>query len=1022
MADEELSTGGFSHSRKPRWDGFYDTCHPETREKLLLTRVKGHESTVSLADWAGTFAIHKALGALRPTAWWPVEGQGVEGAVAFAVFTPWESTLKQDLAKGYQCKPAELAALAECLINGLDQLHATAQRPHGALRPECLVFPKLSVEKHDSLAPRLTGLVPLDETDPRDRGDRRRVGHLLYAAITGVETKPRVEAPDFGLAWSNVSLPRKNGWKKFIEELTNGSLDNESYGQIRLRIGKLQGGKLTIVGGLLIVMVCCVWYFNFKGPAGKGGEPKVVSQLSNPTNVGTTGINLTNPVTKLRTAEPAWLMALKADKKLFQDLGLSSEVSGSRLQSDIENWWKNLPKPQAEVWVRLNFPKPASLGFDEGTPDVLRDEVKRRLVYSQQSGELSTAQKDLAGEIDDWLGSLMWGQEEIEALIRSQVTMGASNVLKGKILNFGPEVNPLEEYPKALKGLTNAPQFYPANFKGWGEKGWSELSADQKSEAAGNLSDVWRNDLVAWANFEPPGLDGPEKQAKDLRNRANEAKVDTTTLDSFLREANTQYAALVLKSRLRHYQNREEAQKALDDVVRKPLNDAANALKEAEKRIGYEKARNARIARENKLQELDKLDKNMAQTATKDSQTSGGVRKARAELRKLLDVARARDDAKEVSFTFPVAESFYQESEDKAWVEEAKASVDFKSIDSLVAIRSALELKLLDKPSGFAESRTLAIELKKLADKLAEDVINQAKASDADRALRASKTAQKDVAKALQTLEEQLKSFPGTVTNQSIQLREELVKVHNWLNLPQFRFTESGWSPTNQPAAGAGWDSKYPEVAARIKEFQDSIEQWKEADKRIPEVHQFKDAAEFNELNILFRRPLLSGKARFIDAWTSLQGYHPLIQEGESLKASKDANLLSDYIAKVKDQRPPYFKTLASALQTQLSEVRKKAQEDAQRKAKSLEFEALKAKFVTAAKGVGGITFSGTKYTATRGVGKNVARNWMTELEANRSKYLALSSELDTTADKSQIERELEGLKKALQSNIDFGD
>ena len=286
MADDQIITGGFSHPRQPRRDGsgFYETLHPETGERLLLTRVENADSKASVADWGQTFATLEALGAVSPTAWWPVVRQGVDGDVAYAAFTPWKSTLSQDLAKGYHCKPVELIALAEGLVDGLGQLQATAQRPHGSLRPECIVFPRSSGEGHDSLSPRLTGLVPLEETDPREQQDRRRLGHILYAAITGAETN-FMGVPDFGIAWSDVDLPGKNSWKKLIEELTSGSLDNVPYDQIRLRLGKGKGGKLPVVpiiAGVVVVANNCQCLCHRPTVAALGGMGGGAAVLANP--------------------------------------------------------------------------------------------------------------------------------------------------------------------------------------------------------------------------------------------------------------------------------------------------------------------------------------------------------------------------------------------------------------------------------------------------------------------------------------------------------------------------------------------------------------------------------------------------------------------------------------------------------------------------------------------------------------------------------------------------------------------
>jgi hypothetical protein len=91
-------------------------------------------------------------------------------------------------------------------------------------------------------------------------------------------------------------------------------------------------------------------------------------------------------------------------------------------------------------------------------------------------------------------------------------------------------------------------------------------------------------------------------------------------------------------------------------------------------------------------------------------------------------------------------------------------------------------------------------------------------------------------------------------------------------------------------------------------------------------------------------------------------------------------------------------------------------------RAKRGELETLKKGLVDAAKGAGGLTFAGTKYPRSRGVAKSAAKRWLTELDGNRAKYVALSSELDPSADKSKLDKELDDLKKALQEAIAFGD
>ncbi len=250
MPDGSVTSGPYSHPERSRRDGYHDTLHPETGERLLLARYEVAQQIASGGGWSTAFELQQRFAGMSPAAWWPVSGWGVEGGIAYVAYPVWKATLADDISKGYRCKGPEAVALASCLIDGLAQLEAVAQRPHAALRTTSVVFPGQSGGDHDSLSPRLTGLVPIEETDPRQHhADRRQVGYLLYGAIIGADPNFRSE-PDFGSVWEDINIPDKKGWKKLIEELTSGALDNQPYDQIRKSLGRLGGG----VGGKLVLV------------------------------------------------------------------------------------------------------------------------------------------------------------------------------------------------------------------------------------------------------------------------------------------------------------------------------------------------------------------------------------------------------------------------------------------------------------------------------------------------------------------------------------------------------------------------------------------------------------------------------------------------------------------------------------------------------------------------------------------------------------------------------------------------
>jgi hypothetical protein len=1064
MADDQTITGGFSHAGQPRRDGFYDTLHPETGERLLLTRVENADSKASVADWGQTFATLEALGAVSPTAWWPIVRQGVDGEVAFAAFAPWKSTLSQDLAKGYRCKSAELLALAECLADGLGQLQATAQRPHGALRPDCIVFPRSAGDEHDSLSPRLTGLVPLEETDPREQDDRRRLGHLLYAAITGAETNFR-GVPDFGIAWADVDLPGKNSWKKLIEELTSGNLDNVPYDQIRLRLGKGKGGKFPVVpiiaGVVVVALAAGGWILLKKKPdepdkvergGSDGSNALVVVPATNPLVIPKTNppVVVVKPVVDPPpTSDEPWLANLKTNTVLQEALSIRRPMSKGSVESQVRRWWDDVPTSRADAWIRLDFPRPLQLTLDAGTPGVLLAEVTRRRAFQAEAARLPQAQKDLEEEVGEWVQSLGWNQRDIQGLIRTQVLLGASNALRSKTLVFSRENAAVEEYPRAMAGATNAPHLYPVQFKGW-PRGWAELTTDQKVTAATHLRDIWRNDLKAWVEFEPPKLEGPEARANELRAKAREKAIQASVFEPSLGKAKEAFDGVNAQCRLRRFRNREDAQQAVKAAVEGPLKAAEAAIDGAAVTLAQQKAAQERAQR---LTDLQEKDKELVRNATTAANLPGGVRKAREELRKLIEAEKVK--AAGFDFNFPGAEGLWRQLEDRAWVEEARATVDRTSTNSLATVRSDLERKLQPKlPSEYPESRKYAQELqterttliaaaekkamqdaelaRQRADQEAETARQRAAQDDLDRAAAAQTTAKTNVQEAIRALEEKLKTAPGSATNQSFAALVELREVQGWLaNLPAaLKVEEPGWVPPAQdPVRKPTWGG-LKQVDDRYTAYDRLKGIWAEAKISAERLDRLETAQEFQNLNTRLSDPALQNKAFFNEPRTKVSSALPEVTRGEGLRTRSlpgDAAGLSAYITEVdtylKEPKPayPYFTRLGDELKQSAERARTRVADLAKEGQEKQRLAALKANVVGYAKAAGVDVF-GVDNPSVRGMKAATAKRYREQLAASRTEIIGLLTKLEPGTDRAAVEKQLDRLDSTLKGFEATGD
>lgn len=1047
MADEQPITGGFSHAPQPRRDGFYDTLHPETGERLLLSRVEKADSRAPIADWGQAFAVLEALGAVKPTAWWPVVRQGVDGEVAYAAFAPWKGALSQDLAKGYRCKAAELVALAECLVDGLGQLQSTAQRPHGSLRPDCIVFPRSPGDLHDSLSPRLTGLIPLEETDPREQDDRRRLGHLLYAAITGAETNFR-GVPDFGIAWADVDLPGKNSWKKLIEELTSGNLDNVPYDQIRLRLGKGKGGKFPVVpviaGVVVVALAAGGWILIKKKPPDQGGGGSNAIVVVPPTNPPVTP--KTNPpvvvvkpvVDPPPTTDEPWLANLKTNTVLQEALSIRRPMSKGSVESQVRRWWDDVPTSRADAWIRLDFPRPPQLTLDAGTPGVLLAEVTRRRAFQAESSRLPQAQKDLEVEIGEWVQALGWNQGDIEGLIRRQVLLGASNTLRSKTLVFSRENVALEEYPRAMAGATNAPHLYPVQFKGW-PRGWAELTPAQKTAGATHLRDIWRNDLKAWVEFEPPKLEGPDARANELRTKAREKGIQASVFEPSLGKAKDAFDGVNAQCRLRRFRNREDAQEAVKAAVDGPLKEAADAIQRAEGSLAQQKAEKERLQR---LTDLQDKDRELVRNATTAANLPGGVRKAREDLRKQIEAEKLK--AAGLDFNFPGAEGLWRQLEDRAWVEEARATVDRTSTNSLANVRMDLERKLQPKPpSEYPESRkyvqdlqtersTLVAAQEKKAKEDAEAGLRKAEADDMTRATSARTTAKANVQQAVRDLEAQLKNSPGSVTNQSAAALVELKQVQGWLdNVPAALQTDApGWQPPPQdPPRNPAW-SGYKQVEDRYAAYDRLKGIWGDAQKAVQGLDRLETAQEFQNINTRLADPSIQNKTAFDGARTKVSTVLPEVTRGEGLRTrsmpdteSPLRTYISDLDAYLKESKPayPYFKRLEEDLAKLQAQARSRLTDLASRNQEKQRLVDLKTSVGVFAKAAGVDVFD-QKNSPVRGMKRATATKYLAQLASIRVELLALLTKIEPGTDRAAVEKQLDRINSRLKGFEDTGD
>jgi hypothetical protein len=518
--------------------------------------------------------------------------------------------------------------------------------------------------------------------------------------------------------------------------------------------------------------------------------------------------------------------------------------------------------------------------------------------------------------------------------------------------------------------------------------------------------------------------------------------------EPFLQQASTAAAGVQLQCRLRRFRSREEAQRSADLAMEEAFKEAAAAIQRAEGSLAQQRAEQERQRR---LKALEDLDKNIVTTATAAADLPGGVRKAREELRKRIDAEKPNAG----DFQFSGAEGLYRRLEDRAFVEEAQATVVSTSTNSLANVRLDLERKLLNKPAAdFPRSTELirklsedraalvsAAERKAIQDaelarqraaQEAETARLKAVQDDQDRATTARMAAKANVQEAIRALEEKLKTAPGIATNQSFAALVELREVQGWLaNLPAaLKVEEPGWVPPAQdPVRKPTWGG-LKQVDDRYAAFDRLKGIWADAKTAAEGLDRFATAQQFQNLNTRLSDPALQNKTFFNEARTKVSAVLPEVTRGEGLRTRSlpnDVPGLSAYIDEVdsylKEPKPayPYFTRLGDELKQSAERARTRAADLAKEGQEKQRLAALKANVVGYAKAAGVDVF-GVDNPSVRGMKAATAKRYREQLAASRTEIIGLLTKLEPGTDRAAVEKQLDRLDSTLKGFEDTGD
>ncbi len=508
MSDDQGKAGPFSFdpAGRQRARGFYSTTHPESGTRCQIRVVETAETIGSAAEWSAVFVLQQQVGKAPGSAWFPVLDHGVEGGRVHAVFPDWRRTLAEELSEGYRANDSEVQALAQALVAALAQLQTLGNRVHGALRPDAVLFPE-GAGGHDSLQPRVTGLIPLEDTDPLRRDhDRRAVGYLLHGYIVGAETNFRGD-PEFGSAWDEAPLKRKGPWKKFIGELTSGTLDSAPYEELGKRVRNLgQGSRAPMLAGGLVLALAAIGAGIFFArrqiivTPPPGDNPPWLASLANLTPTQQTALGIPDP-----RPPKNWKEATNG----------------------IATWWKNgVPAHPADLWLPVFYQNPQGPRFDANLGGDVVAELQRRSVdYPNSIRAIRNRQESIPGELASWARDkdLVWGYDPLDSLIRElALNRVANEVRKSPRRDWASEGDSQacqQAYDAArdqvIRDLAGPPYQVvgPDKFVGW-----KSLLPKQKDQAFGELlRPEFATNIAVWAQkFKLPPDPKPEVPKTDV--------------------------------------------------------------------------------------------------------------------------------------------------------------------------------------------------------------------------------------------------------------------------------------------------------------------------------------------------------------------------------------------------------------------------------------------------------------------------------------------------------------------------
>lgn len=966
MAEESKITGDYRHPWRPERDGYYrarDTKSGEPANLLLRETAggaEGSEGAEGEGNWRTVFALQQALGAEPDSAWWPLLGHGNQDGNAYAAFPPWGASLGEEIGEhGRRWNGPQLRALADVLFRGLGRLQDKGQRPHGALEAQSIVFPQATGGSYDRLRPRLTGLLPLELTDVREHLDRRRAGHLLHAAIIGHEPGFSKDL-EFGEVWKSVELARKDRWKSFLEQLTQGKLDTEPYEVLRARAEAISAPANTkglAIGVGVAVLAGIGAFFGLR----KGPVPVTVDR----------GHQDPNGANKI----PEWLAELRKEPGLWTEIAQVSAAPES-VEASIRNWFRTRPNVESDLWIGVRWKEPLpALEFKPGLAAVLGTEKARREAFRQELQETGPAQEAMEEQLREWPASLGWGDDRLTTFIRQTVTLGVSNSLRTQQVSFPGMAVAKDRFAEAIRQATNKVEFFPKSFV----PAWSELTPVDRRAAVTNLFGIWGGNLPQWVSFQSKGLESPMKAVTEIRREAvgfNATELDRTKLERDLEDALGAYSNSVAAIRRREVRTETELVARYQprmtnslEAARAALSNARRARDDAKDLATRKAEEEKREAERERLQAaVDGLVKDFR--GTLPTSGSGQVKARRDQFRASLDRLRTTQAA-DLKVRFEEAEKAHESTLDNEFADVNEAALapadperptrsdieriqrDVQRIEGLVQGRKGVPL-----PLTLALVERLRKRQVELGTKLEANNVADASRLEMARVQGATAMGRTNLAKAVTLLRTELGQVgAGGVTNRSAPLLRELEEASAWLSANRAKFEAADWTPQvaiPNPSSDR-WRTEHEEVQALLAQVEDARRVWAAAETAAGKVTTLASGQDLDRLIQDLDQPRISRVERFQSARKTLAGVRDILRETEPVMQKAEPTLaeLDSVAQRISGRQEPLFQAMAQALPAKRTAAEQRNRMVAEKAEKERELKAIEERIIKLARDLG---------------------------------------------------------------------